>query len=464
MAKRSRHFKEPFWLIESKDLYKGLYIELDASLKGIDRFFSVENLFFDTDTLAEKNFYNELIILRDSILRVLGIFEVILPESKKNAFWFRKFAETRLYSEQKRDYLTKEEDDNSNPEQFIFSLYDSFINFKNLIVDILKGKKINYLSFKNVGDIVRKEIRDNDYFNPFRLRIHPEFDMITNYEVSALVKTIEDRRLKRSISMSFIVMFRVLRYLDCIDITTKRKISISCGLMLLSMIRSELRQSIMFFERESKKNHLKEFADIFQQLSFSLSIEQKRVYDQELRNILQLKNIRNLRGKIENSHGILKNLIEQSIVQVAECFDSTVKGESIFSTFITKLGQSMKLREDIYILFKLLTLFEENLSINTKRNSALASLKNYMLYFESFTFKLLRYDDYEEFSKFFAEFLSNTKVTPFSSSNSMKLTDSIHNFKIYLETTLNHINNRTELQGHPIDVDRARQLLTQYIQ
>ncbi|MEE9523654.1 MAG: hypothetical protein V3V59_02770 [Thermodesulfovibrionales bacterium] len=464
MAKSSKEFNEPFWLIESKDLYKDLYIELDAILKGIDRFFNTENLLFDTDNLPEINFYNELIILRDSILRVLSILEVVLPESKKNAFWFKKFAETKLYSEQKRDYLIKEIDDPLNPERFVFSLYDSFINFKNLIVDILKGKKINYLSFKNIGDIIRKEIRNNDYFNPFRLRIHPEFDIITNHEIGNIVKSIGDRKMKRSISTSFIVMFRTLRYLDCIDTTTKRKISISCGLLLLSMIRSDIRQTIKFFKRELKKDHLKEFHETLQQLSFSLSIEQKRVYNQELRNILQLKNIRNLRGRIENSHGILKNLIEQSIVQVAECFDSSIKGESIFSTFITKMGQSMKLREDIYILFKLLTLFEENLSIDTKRNSALDSLKNYMLYFESFTFKLLRYDDYEEFSKFFTEFLSNTKVTPFSSSNSMKLTDSVHNFKIYLETTLNHINNRTELQDHPIDVDRARQLLTQYIQ
>ncbi len=217
MAKSSKEFNEPFWLIESKDLYKDLYIELDAILKGIDRFFNTENLLFDTDNLPEINFYNELIILRDSILRVLSILEVVLPESKKNAFWFKKFAETKLYSEQKRDYLTKEIDDPLNPERFVFSLYDSFINFKNLIVDILKGKKINYLSFKNIGDIIRKEIRNNDYFNPFRLRIHPEFDIITNHEIGNIVKSIGDRKMKRSISTSFIVMFRTLRYLDCID-------------------------------------------------------------------------------------------------------------------------------------------------------------------------------------------------------------------------------------------------------
>lgn len=36
------------------------------------------------------------------------------------------------------------------------------------------------------------------------------------------------------------------------------------------------------------------------------------------------------------------------------------------------------------------------------------SLKSYMLYFESFTFRLLRYDDYEEFILFFNELNSIT--------------------------------------------------------
>ncbi len=37
------------------------------------------------------------------------------------------------------------------------------------------------------------------------------------------------------------------------------------------------------------------------------------------------------------------------------------------------------------------------------------SLRNFMLYFESFTFKLLRYGDYEEFVSFFKEMLSFKK-------------------------------------------------------
>ncbi|UCG79075.1 MAG: hypothetical protein JSV21_04405 [Nitrospirota bacterium] len=463
MTNRRDKFKEPFWLIESRDLYKGLYIELDATLKGIYRFFNPDNLPIDQDNLTEKNFFNELIILRDSILRVLAILEVALPESKKNAFWFSKFAEAKFYSETKRDRSSKGNDNSEDPERYVFELYSSFINFKNLIVDILKAKNISYTSFKNVGDIIKKEIHENRYFSPFMIDIDPRYDIIVNREISGVVKKISDPTLKRNISMSFIFLFRLLRYLDCIDTNTKRRTSLTCGLLLLSMVRSEIRHIVKFLEGLIGRTDSEELKTVLQPIIFSLTIEQKRVYNQELRNILQAKNISNLRGRIENSLGILKNLIEQSIVQIAEHLYPDIKGENIFATFITRLGQSMKLREDIYILHELLMLFEESLSLRSGSGSSLSSLKNFMQYFESFTFKLLRYDDYEEFSKFFDNFNAITREAPLKTDNAGKIMDSVHNFRIYLETTLNHISNRTELNDHPIDLDRARQLLNQYI-
>jgi len=459
-----RSSRESSWLDESRSLYRELFIELDAILKAIDRFFNTENLPIENQNLPTKNFHNELVVIRDAILRTLSILEVVIPESRKNAFWFRKFAETRFLSDHKRDYIMGSGEEPDDPESCIFMLYDSFINFKSIITDLVKSKKVGYISFVNMGDLIRREMRDNRHFNPFRTRINPEFDTIENNTITDIVKGIKDRKLKRSISMSFIFLFRLLRYLNCIDITTKRNISISCGLLILTLVRSEIRQLIKFFERELGKEHFSGVREIFQPLTFQFSIELKRVYHQELRNVLEMKTIRNLRGRIENSHGILKNLIEQSIVQIAEHFDPSIKGENIFITFITKLGQSMKLREDLYILHKMLTMFEENISVDTKRATIFDSLRNYMLYLESFTFKLLRYDDYEEFSRFFNDFLSEARNGSLSGADAKKLTDRVHNFRIFLETTLNQINNRTELQGRPIDTEKTNQLLRQYLQ
>ena len=51
------------------------------------------------EDLTNRNFYDELTAVRDVIFRVLGILEVIIPESKKNAYWFQKFTESKLLTD-----------------------------------------------------------------------------------------------------------------------------------------------------------------------------------------------------------------------------------------------------------------------------------------------------------------------------------------------------------------------------
>jgi hypothetical protein len=77
--------------------------------------------------------------------------------------------------------------------------------------------------------------------------------------------------------------------------------------------------------------------------------------------------------------------------------------------------------------------------------------------FETFTFKLLRYEDYDEFVSFFDDIFSLKK------SEVNKILEKAHRFKIFLETTLQHISNRAELHDTPVDISRAEDFLKQYL-
>ncbi len=163
------------------------------------------------------------------------------------------------------------------------------------------------------------------------------------------------------------------------------------------------------------------------------------------------------RGRIENSYGILKNLIEESIVQIVHFFRADIQGEDIFDSFTTRVHQSVKLREDIFVLLQFLKLFEEKATVPEDAQSLFESLKNFMRYFESFTFKLLRYADYEEFTSFFNTIFSMKTL------EQHKILEKIHNFNIFLETTLRHISNRAELRGKAIDAVGAESIIKQYL-
>ena len=52
MAKRIKGTSEPIWMLDAKFSFRELFVELEAILKGIDRFFNVDNLPMDLDDIT----------------------------------------------------------------------------------------------------------------------------------------------------------------------------------------------------------------------------------------------------------------------------------------------------------------------------------------------------------------------------------------------------------------------------
>lgn len=447
------------WVIRSKRENRLLFSELDILLRALDRYFNVENLTF-SENIAGKNFYEELVTVRDTIMRVLGILEVVIPESKKNAYWFQKYTETKYLPVLKIDAFKEDLYKQDAPEKGLYLLYDSFINIRGIITDLLRSGNISYLGFTNIGHLISKEVRENIFFSPFRKDLNPEFDMISNESISAIVKSMTDKDEKKQISVIYIYLFRFLRILGFVEISTHRSVSLHSSLVVLVLLRSEIIAFRGAIEKATKK--INEFQTLLQSLSYQFAIETKRVYLQELKDINRRKTAVQFRGKIENSHGILKNLIEQCVVQITQFYNPSIKGEDIFPSFMTRKQQSLRLREDISALHKFVALLEKKSAAPQNRLKVFESLKGYMLYFESFTFRLLRYEDYEEFVLFFNE-LNSIKNETILGPDFLRIMEKMMHFKIFLETTLRHIENRAELAGTDVDTDRIRDLINQYL-
>jgi len=450
------------WVQDSKKVNHQLFSELDVLLRGLDRFFDVENLTFSNDDLTNKNFYDELVTVRDTILRVLGVLEVVIPESKKNAYWFQKFAVSKLLSSRGRDDFRDNLYRQDTPEKGLYLLYDSFINLKGVISDLVRTGNISYMGFMNIGHMIGKEIRENAFFNPFSKGLNPEFDTITNPTISQIVRTIDKNEVKKYISVIYIYLFRFIRFMELIDIETPRPISLNSSLIILVLLKSEIAVFQKYIDKAVRKVKDPELEMLLKSVGYQFTMENRRVYLQELRDIQRKKASPHFRGKIENCHGILKNLTEQSVVQLTQYFRPEIKGEEIFASFVTKVQQSIRLREDIFVLHKFIMTLEEKADDKGERLKVFESLKNYMLYFESFTFRLLRHDDYEEFVLFFNE-MHSAKREVITGPEFKKVLEKTRHFRIYLETTLRHIGNRAELGDKAIDMERVESLIAQYM-
>jgi hypothetical protein len=448
------------WVSDAKEANGPLFSELDVLLRALDRFFRIESLTTGNEDLTAKNFYEELVIARDTILRVLAILEVVIPESRKNAYWFQRFAETKLLSARHRDEFRKTLYRQDTPAQGIHLLYDSFINLKGVLSDLMRSGKVSYTGFTNIGYIISKEIRENVFFNPFGRGINPEFDVIDSPMISDIIGTLGDREVKKNISLIFISLFRFLRFLRVVDVSSQRGVPLNSSLAVLIMVQSEIPLFHDLVESAAKAAGDKRLRTILDSLSCQFSMEARRVFQVELKEIYRKRATARLRGKIENCHGILQNLVEHSIMQLAQAFNPSATGDDIFPSFATRLQQSLRLREDLVALLRLMADLDAGAE-SPDRTRFFESLWNYMVYFESFTFGLLRYEDYEEFVLFFDEMRAVKRET-MQDSELQRVIERIRHFKIFVETTLGHVENRSELSNTPVDMERVEGLIRQY--
>jgi len=309
--------------------------------------------------------------------------------------------------------------------------------------------------------MVGRELRENLHFNPFRKDLDPEFDIIDNREVSRVVKAILTQEMRKCISVILLHLFRFLRYLKYAD-TSTRFGSHYPSLLVILLLRSESAMFVTYLDTVSRNGKDETIKMMIKAISYQFSMEAKRVFLQELREIFKSRAPQYLKGKIENSHGILKNLAEQSVVQLVSFFNPAIKGNDIFDTFLTKREQSIRLREDILILDRFLALMEKEGTLE-KRLQGFDALRNFMLYFQSFTFKLLRYDDYEEFVSFFQKVFA-VNGDELKGRGFEKLKDKVRQFRIFIGTCLRQISDRAELANATVDMKRVEESISQYLQ
>ncbi|MFN3481159.1 MAG: hypothetical protein ACK415_12360 [Thermodesulfovibrionales bacterium] len=450
---------ETKWVGLARKRNPEVFSELDTFLKAIDRFFNTDNLPISREDLTNRNFYHELIAVREVILRIVSLLEMVIPEGKRNIYWFQKFAQTKLLSDRKRDALREDLYRQDTPEKSLLLLYDSFVNLKGLVSDIIRTEHIPFLTFSNIGQLIGKEIGENIFFNPFKKEIDPDIDVIDNREVSRIVRSITDKGAKKYVSLILLNLFKLLRYLRSVD-NSQRFSSLSAAAVILVLIRSEIEVFRGYLDRSASSINDNALSMLFKAIGYQFSMESRRVYNQELKEIFRNRSISHLKARIENSHGILKNLSEQSVIQIVQFFAPNVKGEDVFESFITRLEQSLKLRDDIIILEKFLKLFEDSKSMED-RHKVFDAMINYMLYFQSLTFRLLRYEDYEEFSSFFDKVLSLGRGI--NKRDIQGLLDEVHKFRIFVETCIRQISNRAELLNIPPDMNKIEDSLRQYL-
>jgi hypothetical protein len=419
---------------KTRDLF-----ELEMWLRAFERFFRIKNQALsdkETRQLALRNWSEELRLVDNVILRTVQLCSAILTEDQVNQTRFDKYMEGYLKKDEVVDPYVEKLLRQSTPEAGLTLLREALEDFHLVLMDLVRLARIPYATFTAVGKMLYREIRRSHLLALLiDKKFKPIHDRISNPAIAALIRRIPDGAERRTAAKVFLELFRLLRYLEYADPQNNDDDSLKNTILVFALITSELRLLLAWLDRRviAGKPPVGPVLELYDSFVYCLPLELKKVINTELMDISVARQADSIRARIENSHGILKDCFQQSVVQLAQVFDTDVLGRDIFPDFTAKLEQSVELRDGLAGLIRAVREFQ------VRRDQPTAvRMKEEISRFYDTSMKYLMYRDWPGFELFFIEILKCGSLTA--------LQQIAHRFETFLMTLYREVQKRSILQ------------------
>jgi hypothetical protein len=428
--------------------------ELEMWLRAFERFFRVRNQPLserEVKQLALRNWSEELRLVDKVILRVVQLCTGILTEDQVNQTRFGKYVEGYLRKEDSVDPFVGKLLRQATPDSALTLLREALEDLHLVLADLVKLARIPYQSFSAVGRMLYREIRRSHLLALLIDRkFKPIHDRIANPAVAATIRGIPDPGVRRPAAKVFLELFRLLHYLEYANPQHLDDDALRGSILVFALVTSETRQLLAYIERRAMRGLPPDspLAVLYDSFVYCLPFELKKVINTELLNISVTRQAESIRARVENSHGILRDSYQQSVVQLAQVFDPAVEGHLIFPDFSAKLEQSVALREALGVVIKAVRDFAVR-----KEAAAAEAMKEVISDFYDNQMKFLMYRDWSGFELFFIEILKCGSIPA--------LLQICHRFETFLVTLYREVQKRSILREVPpaaevSDLDRPR--------
>jgi len=423
-------------------------LELEMWIKCFDRFFRIKNhplSELETREVVRRDFAEELKMARSVSLRMSQLCTEILTLDRADSANFGHYIESQL----KRDDVMASFADHLvrqlTPEDSLTLLIESLADLRAIIDGLIQLPSVSFQAFTSVGKLINREIQRCRHIEILLgHKFKPQYDRIESPEITAIIKGITSSALRQDVAKVFLESFRLLRYLGFIEKDLREDRPLKKALLIFALINSEARLLLDFIDNKLLASPDLDEArrDAIDGSAYAMNMELNKVFGRELVGFVHLRQAPPIYAKVENSHGLLRNCLQETIVGFANAFDGDFSGAQVFDDFQTRLQQSSRLRQDLWRLICYLRHFEARAE---KGRSAL--LIEALANFRDGSLKFLMYKDWDQYEQFYEEVIS--------SRSDQDLAQVLHRFATYLETLLGQINLRAALADHPFDYPKV---------
>jgi hypothetical protein len=495
---REQALKRMTWFedLEKEDKHKLLF-EFEMMLKGLVCFGNPVNhpgARKKDEPAVSRDFKNELGIARMITLRAIDTGRELL-EGKENSVAFRRYRDSIIARDTARSALARQD----APEQSLASLIYGLKSLLNVFNEALDSYSVSFRAFYSTIRAAEREIRHSTYFVPLpALEFRVEFDEISPLEMLTTIRGIKSDPARKVTSLVFLSITRLLKYIDSLSQVRDGDSDPNTLFGWLSAMRSDARALSVFLRRNAPSWFSAGFGEQFDKLSpaalserFSdleddfaalkslkellvsigeqLRLEQRGMFEQRLPSIGSADDLQSVAKSAEAASFPMRAFLQNAMVLLAAEFDPSLDGSAIFADFASAEARSERLRRDVWMFQQVLRAFIEKTVTSTKAadkwsgKNTFHFVREFVRYFRSMGYQLLRYSDYGQLDKFIhlMDRLKGGDVLEVQRFENV--VSSCEDFLAFLDKTFDAVSQRQELKDAPFDRKEAARTLKLFL-
>ncbi len=258
-----------------------------------------------------------------------------------------------------------------------------------------------------------------------------------------LRRTFNNRPLTEQYDLQSILQrfAKILKWLSVIGKMLERDEPLKPSLLIFARVHEQIQEMIGYVNNRLLRfsGEENELFSVLDGAAYTASIELKKVYNQELTNLVGIRSMPSVYAKIETAYSLLNDSFQQTLVGFARLLDPSVEAEKIFPNFYVKYEQSVILRQDLWSILQAVQRVE-----HAPEKTEIAALNEILTRFLRGSLHFLFYKDKETVERFVEEILVTT--------DKKDLVPILHRFGAYLETLFGQVNMRAVLANHPFQI------------
>jgi hypothetical protein len=434
-----------------------LLFEFEMLLRGIERYFNVQNSALGGEPLVTHDFHPELEDVRDAINVAIKLARRLQDPGSDQKLVFRKYVETQLANDHVRRAFIEKDLDPDTPAESLFVLRESFDSLRTIIEHLLKLPVCNLHLFSDVGNLALREIVLNRYFRPFRpLEFRVEYDRLRSVRILDLLSALppETRPL---FTTAFLGLFRLLHYLSYVEGPARGERRVR---VLLALVHSEAVSLSGYLRTEVAPN-------AGPRTLKAASLRAARDIARETTRLARevLPRLESDKEAADTAAAAFGALVRAQVVALAEALAPGIAtGEDAFAQLASPQEAALRLRRDLWVFAQLCRSAETALRADDvpSAEKAIHAIESFLGFFQDVSYQLLRYSDYEAFDRFGA-LLTELPWPPEGTGIRLRLAEDIRQFCQTLEATWTAVGRRALLQGRSFDRKEAETLRDRFL-